>query len=99
MWLSSKDSACNVRVVGSIPGLGRSSGPEAAAHSNILAWEIPWTEDPGGLQSLGSQRVRYDRAKGTQLPIVISLIIFVLLVYLFFFTCCFFNIFFGVSGR
>ena len=28
--------------------------------STILAWEIPWTEEPGGLQSMGSQRVRYD---------------------------------------
>ena len=28
-----------------------------ATHSNILAWRIPWTEEPGGLQSLGSQRV------------------------------------------
>ena len=31
-----------------------------ATHSNILAWRIPWTEEPGGLQSMGSQRVRYD---------------------------------------
>ena len=31
-----------------------------ATHSSILAWEIPWTEEPGGLQSLGSQRVRHD---------------------------------------
>ena len=31
-----------------------------AAHSNILAWRIPWTEEPGGLQSMGSQRVSYD---------------------------------------
>ena len=31
-----------------------------AAHSSILAWEIPWTEEPGGLQSMGSQRVRQD---------------------------------------
>ena len=31
-----------------------------AIHSSILAWEIPWTEEPGGLQSMGSQRVRYD---------------------------------------
>ena len=31
-----------------------------AAHSRILAWEIPWTEEPGGLQSVGSQRVRHD---------------------------------------
>ena len=31
-----------------------------ATHSSILAWEIPWTEEPGGLQSLGSQRVGLD---------------------------------------
>ena len=31
---------------------------EMATHSRILAWEIPWTEEPGGLQSVGSQRVR-----------------------------------------
>ena len=31
-----------------------------ATHSNILAWEIPWTEDPGRLQSMESQRVRHD---------------------------------------
>ena len=29
-------------------------------HSSILAWRIPWTEEPGGLQSMGSQRVRQD---------------------------------------
>ena len=31
-----------------------------ATLSSILAWEIPWTEEPGGLQSMGSQRVRHD---------------------------------------
>ena len=31
-----------------------------ATHSSILAWRIPWTEEPGGLQSMGVQRVRYD---------------------------------------
>ena len=31
-----------------------------ATHSGILAWRIPWTEKPGGLQSTGSQRVRHD---------------------------------------
>ena len=31
-----------------------------ATHSNILAWRIPWTEEPGGPQSMGSQRVRHD---------------------------------------
>ena len=32
---------------------------EMAAHSSILAWEIPWTKEPGGLQSMGSQRIGY----------------------------------------
>ena len=31
---------------------------EMAAHSSVLAWRVPWTEEPGGLQSIGSQRVR-----------------------------------------
>ena len=34
---------------------------EMATHSSILAWKIPWTEEPGGLQSMGSQRVRHSR--------------------------------------
>ena len=33
---------------------------EMATHSSILAWEIPWTEEPGGLQSMGSQRVGHN---------------------------------------
>ena len=33
---------------------------EMATRSSILAWEIPWTEEPGGLQSMGSPRVRHD---------------------------------------
>ena len=33
---------------------------EMAAHSSILAWEIPWTEEPGSLQSMGLQGVRHD---------------------------------------
>ena len=33
-----------------------------ATHSSVLAWRIPWTEEPGGLQSMGSQRVRHDRS-------------------------------------
>ena len=35
---------------------------EKAAHSSTLAWKIPWMEEPGGLQSVGSQRVRHDLA-------------------------------------
>ena len=43
--------------MGLIPRSGRSPGKEMATRSNILAWRIPWTEEPGGLQSMGSQRV------------------------------------------
>ena len=44
-----KKSACNAGDLGSIPGLGRSLEEEMATHSSILAWRIPWTEEPGGL--------------------------------------------------
>ena len=56
--LDGKESACNVRDLGSIPGLGRSPGGGHGTHSSILAWGIPWTEEPGGIQFMGSQRVR-----------------------------------------
>ena len=39
--------------VGSVSGSGRSPGGGMAIHSNILAWKISWTEEPGGLQSMG----------------------------------------------
>ena len=52
-WLSCKESACNAGDAGSIPGLGRSLKKEMATRSSILAWEIPWTEEPGGPQSIG----------------------------------------------
>ena len=39
---------------------------EMATHSSILAWEIPWTEEPGGLYSMWSQRVRHDLATKQQ---------------------------------
>ena len=44
--------------MGLIPGLERSPGGGMTTHSSILAWEIPLTEEPGGLQSPESQRVR-----------------------------------------
>ena len=47
-------SAGDIRDTGSIPGLGRSPGRVMATHCSILAWKIPWTEEPGGLQSIGS---------------------------------------------
>ena len=43
------------RDAGVIPGSGRSLEKEMATHSSILAWEISWTKQPGGLQSMGSQ--------------------------------------------
>src|SRR5574341_1027674 len=58
---ASKESGCNAGDLGLIPGSGRSPGEGMATHSSILAWRIPWTEEPGGLQSMGSQqRVGHD---------------------------------------
>ena len=50
-----KESACNTGDPGLIPGSGSPMEKEIAAHSSILAWRIPWTEEPGRLQSMGSQ--------------------------------------------
>ena len=55
-----KESACSAGDLGSIPGLGRPPGEGMATHSSTLAWEIPWTVELGGLQSMGSQRVNSD---------------------------------------
>ena len=55
-----KESTCNardVRDVGSVPGLEDPMEKEMATHSSILAWRIPWTEEFGGLQFMGLQRV------------------------------------------
>ena len=50
-----------------VRSLGQEDGLEEgmATHSSILAWRIPWTEDPGGLQSKGSQRVWHDWVTNT----------------------------------
>ena len=50
-------NAGDIKDVGSIPGSRRSG---MATRSSILAWRIPWTEEPGGLQPIGSQRVGHD---------------------------------------
>ena len=44
----------------SVPGSESSLEEEIAAHSSILAWKIPWTEEPGGLQLMGSPRVGHN---------------------------------------
>ena len=56
-WHNSKEPACPCRR----PGFNLLE-EEMAAHTSVLAWEIPWMEEPGGLQSMGSQRARHDGA-------------------------------------
>ena len=53
-------NAGDVRDMNSIPVLGRSLEEGMATHSSILAWRIPWTEKPGGIQFTGLQRVGHD---------------------------------------
>ena len=53
-------NAGDKRDAGLIPGLGRSLEKEMATHSSVLTWRIPRTEEPGGVQSKGSQRVIHD---------------------------------------
>ena len=59
-WLSSEESACDAGDVSLIPRLRRSPGKGNGNPLRILAWEIPWTEEPGRLQSMTSQRVGHD---------------------------------------
>ena len=53
-------NAGDARDASLIPASGRSPGEGKATHSSILAWRIPRTEEPGGLQSIGSQRIGKD---------------------------------------
>ena len=50
-----KNVLANVGDIGSMPGWKDPLEKEMATHSSTLAWEIPWIEEPGGLQSVGSQ--------------------------------------------
>ena len=50
------------RDSGSTPGGEEPLEKEMTTHSSILVWEIPWTEEPGGLQTMGLQRVGHDLA-------------------------------------
>ena len=54
--MSGKEFACNAGAadVVLIPGSGRSLEKDMVTHSSILAWRIPWTEEPGGLQAIES---------------------------------------------
>ena len=55
-----KDPPAKAEDTGSIPGSGRSPGEGHGTPLQYLAWRIPGTEEPGGLQSMGLQRVRHD---------------------------------------
>ena len=55
-----KNLPANAGDVGSIPGSEDPLEKEMKTHSSILAWEIPWKEEPARLQAMGSQRVRHD---------------------------------------
>ena len=69
-----KESARNVGDAAgatvSIPGSGRAPGE----YSSILAWIIPWTEEPGGLQFMGLQRVRCDLANKQYFSVQVGLV-------------------------
>ena len=54
------ESVCNAGDLGSIPGSEDPLEEGTATHSSILAWRTPWTEEAGGLQSMGSQRFGHD---------------------------------------
>ena len=55
-----KESTCNVRDLGLILGLGDPLEEGMDTHSSILAWRVPWSEEPGRLQSMRLQRVGHD---------------------------------------
>ena len=55
-----KNPPANVKNTDSNPGQEDPLETDMATHSSILAWKIPWTEEPGRLQSMGLQRVRRD---------------------------------------
>ena len=56
-WLSSKQYACNTETQVQSLGQEDTLEKERATLSSILAWEIPWTEEPGRLHSMGSQKI------------------------------------------
>ena len=56
-WLSGKESTCNAGDMGSILGREDLLEKEMATYCSILAWKVPWTEEPGGLQSMRSQEL------------------------------------------
>ena len=77
-----KKPPANARNLALIPGLGDPLEKGIATHSSILAWRISWTEEPGRLQSLGSQRVGCDLATKQQLSLTRKIVSNIYLDYL-----------------
>ena len=67
-----KDYACNAENPDSNPRLGRSPGEVNGTNSNILAWRIPRTKEPSGLQPMDSKRVRHDKWLPLQFSFILS---------------------------
>ena len=65
---AAQETAYNERDMDLTPGSGRSAETEMTIYSSIFVWEIPWTEEPGGLQSIGSQRGGHDLVTKAPLP-------------------------------
>ena len=76
-WLNGKESAASA---GDARDLGGEDPleEEMATHASIIAWEIPWREEPGGLQSMGSQKVGHYLATKQQLFIIVLKASFIL---------------------
>ena len=71
-WLSGKESARNAEDSSSIPGSRRSPEKEMATHSSILAWQIPRTEEPDGIQSKGSRTKSRTQLSDQHFPLCCS---------------------------
>ena len=71
-WLSGQESACQAWESGTIPESEGSPGGRMTTHSTILAWKIPWTEEPGGLQSMRPWRAGHNWA----LPLLVTSSVF-----------------------
>ena len=91
-----KNPPANAGDTGSIPGSGRSLEKEIATHSSIIAWEIPWIEEPGGLLSMWSQRIKHNLVTKEQQQHMKFIVLFLSLSYkdaciefFFFFGCIF----------
>ena len=71
-----KNRPASAGDLGSIPGSGRSPGEGNGNHPGVLGWEIPCTEKPDGLQSMGSQRVGHNRSNLLSTIAVVPKILF-----------------------